>query len=167
MCIDFRKNQRCPKPVYIKGEAVERVDTYQYLCVVFDSKLSWKEKINSVLKKVNLRMYCRRKLRSFGVNSALKLLPLDKRLLLNKCVVMQKVVHGKAPQYLKDIMIPSERLHVHGNKQLLSRTRIGIFKTSFSFPGSLAWNSLAHHLRYPMELKAFKRKPFQALAKTP
>ena len=25
MCIDFRKNQRCPKPVYIKGEAVERV----------------------------------------------------------------------------------------------------------------------------------------------
>ena len=28
MCVDFRKNQRCPKPVYIKGEAVERVDTY-------------------------------------------------------------------------------------------------------------------------------------------
>ena len=29
ICIDFRKNQRCPKPVYIKGEAVERVDTYK------------------------------------------------------------------------------------------------------------------------------------------
>ena len=27
MCIDFRKNQTCPKPVYIKGEAVERVET--------------------------------------------------------------------------------------------------------------------------------------------
>ena len=27
MCADFRKNQRCPKPVYIKGEAVERVET--------------------------------------------------------------------------------------------------------------------------------------------
>jgi len=25
MCIDFRKNQRCPKTVCIKGEAVERV----------------------------------------------------------------------------------------------------------------------------------------------
>ena len=96
---------------------------------------------------------------------ALKLLPLDKQLLLNKCVLMQKVVHGKAPQYLKDLMIPSERLHVHGNKQLLPRTRIDIFKTSFSFSGSLAWNSLAHHLRYPMELKTFKRKAFQALAK--
>ncbi len=69
MCIDFRKNQRCSKPVYIKGEAVERVDTYKYLGVVFDSKLNWKENINSVLKKVNSRMYCMRKLRSFGVNS--------------------------------------------------------------------------------------------------
>ena len=98
---------------------------------------------------------------------ALRLLPLEKRLLLNKCVLMQKVVHGKAPQYLKDLMIPSERLHVHGNKQLLPRTRIDIFKTSFSFSGSLTWNSLAHHLRYPMELKTFKRKAFQALAKPP
>ena len=33
-------------------------------------------------------------------------LRLDKQLLLNKCVYMQKVVHGKAPQYLKDLMIP-------------------------------------------------------------
>ena len=69
MCIDFRKNQRRPKPVYIKGEAVERVDTYKYLGVVFDSKLNWKENINSVLKKVNSRMYCMRKLSSFGINS--------------------------------------------------------------------------------------------------
>ena len=40
--------------------------------MVFDSKLNWKENINSVLKKlkkVNSRMYCMRKLRSFGVNS--------------------------------------------------------------------------------------------------
>ena len=58
MCTDFRKNQRCPKPVYIKGEAVERVETYKYLGMVFDSKLNWKEDINSVLKKANSRMYC-------------------------------------------------------------------------------------------------------------
>ena len=37
--------------------------------MVFDSKLNWKENINSVLKKVNSRMHCMRKLRSFGVNS--------------------------------------------------------------------------------------------------
>ena len=98
---------------------------------------------------------------------ALKLLPLDKELLLSKCVLLQKVVHGKAPQYLKDLMIPSERLHVHGNKQPLPRTRIDSFNRSFSFSGSLAWNSLAHHLRYPMELKTFKRKAFRVLIKPP
>ena len=62
---------------------------------------------------------------------ALKLLPLDKQLVLNKCVLMQKVVHGKAPQYLKYLMIPSECLHVRGNKQLLPRTRIDIFATVY------------------------------------
>ena len=50
----FRKHQRCPKPVYVKGETVERVGTYKYLGVVFDSKLNWKENINSVLKKSEL-----------------------------------------------------------------------------------------------------------------
>ena len=27
MCTDFRENQRCPKPVYIRVEAAERVET--------------------------------------------------------------------------------------------------------------------------------------------
>ena len=44
-----------------------------------------------------------------------KILPLDKQLLINKCVLLEKIVHGKAPQYRKDLIIPSERLHVHGN----------------------------------------------------
>ena len=35
-------------------------------------------------------------------------------------------------------------------------------KLAVFFSGSLAWNSLAHHLRYHMELKTFKRKAFQA-----
>ena len=54
MFIDFRKKQRCPKPVYIKGEAVERVDPNSYLVVVFDRRLNWKENINSMLKKSEL-----------------------------------------------------------------------------------------------------------------
>ena len=52
ICTDLRKNQRCPKPVYITAEEVERVETYKYLGVVFGSKLNWKENINSVLKKL-------------------------------------------------------------------------------------------------------------------
>ena len=45
MCIDFRKNQRCPKPVYIKGEAV---DTYKYLGVVF-ALVNWTGKRTTTL----------------------------------------------------------------------------------------------------------------------
>ena len=54
--------------------------------------------------------------------SALKLLPIDKQLFLNNNKKLnvfyfkKKVVHGKASQYLKDLTIPSELLHVHGNK---------------------------------------------------
>ena len=50
---------------------MERVETHKYFGVVFDSKLNWKVNINSVLKKMNSRMYCLRKLRSFGVNSVM------------------------------------------------------------------------------------------------
>ena len=104
--------------------------------------------------------------------SALKLLPLDKQLFLNNnkklnVFYCKKVVHGKASQYLKDLPIPSELLHLHGNKQFSPRTKTDIFLTSFSFSGSLAWTSLPHQLRHPMELKTFKRKAFQALTKPP
>ena len=52
MCIDFRKNQRCPKPVYIKGEAAERVDTYKYLGVfnLFIFIVNWTGKRTSTLR---------------------------------------------------------------------------------------------------------------------
>ena len=48
---------------------MERVDTYKYLGVVFDSKMNRKENINSVLKKVNSRVYCMRRLRSLILES--------------------------------------------------------------------------------------------------
>ena len=68
----LEKNSNYEDALYhsrLKGEAVERADTYKYLGVMFDIKLNWKENIKSVLKKLNSRMYCVRKLRSFGVNS--------------------------------------------------------------------------------------------------
>ena len=37
---------------------MERVDTYKYLGVVFDSKLNWKENINSVLEKKKWTQEC-------------------------------------------------------------------------------------------------------------
>ena len=90
---------------------------------------------------------------------------IDRVLLLLLLLPWQRQTHGKAPEYLKDLMIPSERLHVSGNKQFLLGTSMAIFQTNFSFWGSLTWNCLPHHLRCPMEVKTFKRKAFQTLTK--
>ena len=41
MVIDFRHARSDPQPVDIKGSAVARVETYKYLGIVLNNKLSW------------------------------------------------------------------------------------------------------------------------------
>ena len=69
MAIDFRQKIDRPEPaqVVLKGDPVERVETYKYLGVLFDSALSWKQNRNAVLKKAHTRLFCLRKLKSFDV----------------------------------------------------------------------------------------------------
>ena len=69
MIIDFRRTKADPVPVELKGSDVERVQTYKYLGVVIDNTLSWSQNTDVIMKKLNTRMYCLRKLRSFNVNS--------------------------------------------------------------------------------------------------
>ena len=71
MVIDFRKGSVVPPPVVIKGNEVERVQSYKYLGVTFNNELSWSENTDLIMKKVNTRMYCLRKLKSFDVSSQL------------------------------------------------------------------------------------------------
>ena len=42
--IDFRRKVPVYSDVAIKGETVEKVETYRYLRIVTDNKLSWKKK---------------------------------------------------------------------------------------------------------------------------
>ena len=69
MITDFRKNRTQHNPVVIKFKwvEVERVSTYKYLGVVFDSSLNWKENTNTIIKKAHSCLHCLRKLRSFDV----------------------------------------------------------------------------------------------------
>ena len=68
--IDFRKKKvHEPDPIVIKGTQVERVETHKYLGVIFDSKLNFSANTEAILKRVNPRLYCLRKLRSFHVNN--------------------------------------------------------------------------------------------------
>jgi hypothetical protein len=55
------------RPIKIKGETVEKVETFKYLGTVLDSKLCFSSHVDSVCKKANQRLYLLRKLRSFDV----------------------------------------------------------------------------------------------------
>ena len=68
MIIDFRRKEYHPKPVEIRGDAIKRVETYKYLGVTIDSRLSWKQSADEKLKKVNTRLFCLHKLNSFAVD---------------------------------------------------------------------------------------------------
>jgi len=52
---------------------------------------------------------------------------------IRQATITQKAVHDKVPKYLKDLMMPSERLHVHGTEQLLPMTRTDILKRASVF----------------------------------
>ena len=51
-----------------KDKEVERVDTFKYLDVTLDNKLTLRQNQGAMVKKTKLRIYCSRKLRSFNVN---------------------------------------------------------------------------------------------------
>ena len=66
MITDFRQTRTQPNSVVIKGVEVERVSTYKYLGVVFDS-FNWQENKNTIIQKAYCCLHCLRKLRSFNV----------------------------------------------------------------------------------------------------
>ena len=67
MVIDFRQTRPDPQPVDIKGSAVATVDTYKYLGIVLNNKLSWGDHVDFIVKRLNSRMYCLRKLNSINL----------------------------------------------------------------------------------------------------
>ena len=71
MVIDFRKQTKVPDLIVIKEEDEEKEDTFQYLDVVLDNKLTWKQNTDSIVKKTKPRLYCLRKLRTFNVHNTL------------------------------------------------------------------------------------------------
>ena len=55
----------------IKYKDVERVDTYRYIGIALDNKLTWRQNTEAVVKKTKPRIYCLRKLGLFNVNKNL------------------------------------------------------------------------------------------------
>ena len=69
LIIDFRKNKVNPPLLKIKGEEVERVNSYKYLGILLTNTLSWDDHINMLNRKCQQRMYFLRKLHRFDVSA--------------------------------------------------------------------------------------------------
>ena len=73
MIIDFRRNATTPPSVCIKGSEIERVDTYVYLGVILNNSLTWGDHVDMLIKKLNSRLYCLRKMCNINVRSEILL----------------------------------------------------------------------------------------------
>jgi hypothetical protein len=89
------------------------------------------------------------KLRSAGI------LPLMKQFDFNTAVLVFKTRSKLAPLYLKTLLTVSGGNH-EPDKYILPRTRIDLFKCSFSFQGANVWNSLPASVRKCKSLGSFK-----------
>ena len=67
MVFDFRHNTNPPPPVIIKGAAVKRVSSIEYLGVILNNSLTWDDHVDALIKKLNSRLYCLRKMSNFNV----------------------------------------------------------------------------------------------------
>ena len=69
MVIDFRRSVLQPPPVFIDGVEVERVSSYKYLGVHLTDSLTWGDQVDALIKKLNSRLYCLRKMAIFKVRT--------------------------------------------------------------------------------------------------
>ena len=67
LVIDYRKNRHMPDPILINNKEVTRTDQYKYLGVVMDDQLCWHHHVDYLIKKMNSRIFCLRKLHKFQV----------------------------------------------------------------------------------------------------
>ena len=73
MCIDFRRNRTVISLIVINGETVEQLDSFKYLGVVLDEKLSFTEHVTAVQNRSQQRLHVLRKLRAFYADPLLLL----------------------------------------------------------------------------------------------
>ena len=75
MIVDFRKHQREHHTIHINGTAVEKVESFKFLGIHITDKLKWSTHTDSVVKKVQQRLFNLRRLKKFGFSpKTLKLL---------------------------------------------------------------------------------------------
>ena len=86
----------------------------------------------------------------------LKLLPLDRQLSYNKAIIVYKTLNNMVPPYMTKFC--KKACYRYGsNNLIIPRTRIDLYKTSFSFSGAILWNALPRYIQSSPSLTSFKR----------
>jgi hypothetical protein len=79
-----------------------------------------------------------------------------------KAIMMYKVLNNLAPEYLKDLFRETNQVHDHDLRNsdlnlLPPKQKSNLLKKSFSYSGTVIWNSLPRHVRLANSLTEFKR----------
>ena len=85
----------------------------------------------------------------------LGLLTLHHQFTYNAALLVFKILHSKAPLYLKELLTQGSAQHT-SLKLLLPLPRIDLYKSSLSFYGSKTWNSLPSHIANNTSVSSFK-----------
>jgi hypothetical protein len=86
---------------------------------------------------------------------AANILPLQQQFNFNIAMLMYKTLHGLAPPYLRAFLTKAPQRY-GSDKYLLPKTRIDLYKASFSFVGPSMWNSLPSNVKTSKSLSTFK-----------
>ena len=80
----------------------------------------------------------------------------------DKLIMMHKIVHNKAPTYLKEMFTfsnPDYNLRSNNNFKIqIPHARTDYYKNSFAFTGAKLWNKLPNMLKAEADLSKFKSK---------
>ena len=67
--IDFLRTASPPHSVLINGAEVERVSSYKYLGFLLNDCLSWSDKVDAMIKKLNSMLCCIRRMAKFNART--------------------------------------------------------------------------------------------------
>jgi gmma-aminobutyric acid receptor subunit gamma len=68
LIVDFRRQQREYAPIHIDRAAMEKVESFKFLCVDITDNLKWSTHTDSVVKKAQQRLFNLRRLKKFGLS---------------------------------------------------------------------------------------------------
>ena len=114
-----------------------------------------KLKLNSLLRRAAKLISSEKNLDTNNKMKRLGFLTLEQQLKFNKGVLVFKIIKGKAPNYLQNLLITSNR---HGSFNLIKPLcHIDLYQTSLMFSGPDIWNNIPLSIRSSISLTVFKK----------